>query len=260
MNALARQTDGRILLAGAFSLFANSPRRLIARIHENGSIDPDFVLDPSVTAVGSITCLGLQADGKILIGGPFVLTLGNAKRRVVARLQPNGNLDPSFDAHLDTTSSIIGLAAEPENKVLMAGDFQIASNSIGRVVRLLENGTLDPASGSTPGPSGAVMALVQQRDNRVVIGGTFRRYNGITCNGLARLLGDVYAFDPAAAEGHVSLSVATIAGKTYRLESRDSLNDPDWTPRASLLGDGTVKLLSDPAPTPLQRFYRIRME
>ncbi|MBI4661194.1 MAG: SMP-30/gluconolactonase/LRE family protein [Verrucomicrobia bacterium] len=56
------------------------------------------------------------------------------------------------------------------------------------------------------------------------------------------------------------ISIATLRGKTYVLEYKDSLNESEWKRVASVPGDGAVKFLTDPAATTSQRFYRVRVE
>jgi hypothetical protein len=60
--------------------------------------------------------------------------------------------------------------------------------------------------------------------------------------------------------GAFGLTIPTEIGKTYILEYTDVLPTKKWTALPSLGGDGTVKTLSDPAPAPQQRFYRVRVE
>jgi hypothetical protein len=54
--------------------------------------------------------------------------------------------------------------------------------------------------------------------------------------------------------------ITSASGTTYVLEAKESLTDSDWTPVASVNGDGTVIELTDPSPSASQRFYRVRIE
>src|SRR6185369_13066538 len=42
ITALALQTDGRILVVGAFTQFNATPRNRVARLNSDGSVDPSF--------------------------------------------------------------------------------------------------------------------------------------------------------------------------------------------------------------------------
>src|SRR5437868_6267394 len=48
INAVARQSDGRIVIAGAFTEFNGVSRSRIARLNSDGSLDPAF--DPGTGA------------------------------------------------------------------------------------------------------------------------------------------------------------------------------------------------------------------
>jgi hypothetical protein len=49
----------------------------------------------------------------------------------------------------------------------------------------------------------------------------------------------------------------TSPGVTYRVEYKNSLNDPAWVLLTTIVGDGTTKAFSDPGPQVASRFYRI---
>jgi M6 family metalloprotease-like protein len=55
-----------------------------------------------------------------------------------------------------------------------------------------------------------------------------------------------------------SLLVQTFAGRNYTLEYKSSLAAPSWTSLPTVRGTGAPQVLSDPAATSPQRFYRIR--
>lgn len=56
------------------------------------------------------------------------------------------------------------------------------------------------------------------------------------------------------------VSVPTLRGRTYFLESNDSLSGPDWVARSVVFGDNNTKVLMDPGVTAPQRFYRVRVQ
>ena len=93
---------------------------------------------------------------------------------------------------------------------------------------------------------------------------SIKSLNNIPRIGLARLLGNVVLFDPSKAAGDSGgewrASIATVGGKIYTLESKGSLTDTAWIPRNTSLGDGDVKVLTDPQPNQARRFYRVRVE
>ena len=61
-------------------------------------------------------------------------------------------------------------------------------------------------------------------------------------------------------EGVFRLSVPTEQGRSYVLEFSDALAPANWTALPAVAGDGTVRVLADPAATNHQRFYRVRVQ
>src|SRR5439155_15742005 len=79
--AVASQTNGKVLVGGAFSHFNGVARHRIARLNPDGSIDSSF--NPATD--GMVSSILLQPDGKILLAGDF-LTVNGLLRPYVARL------------------------------------------------------------------------------------------------------------------------------------------------------------------------------
>jgi uncharacterized delta-60 repeat protein len=211
IQAIALQPDGKILLAGDFSAFAPNGGAsvnsfYIARFNADGTIDATF--DPR--ANGSVHAVAVQFDGQIVIGGEFTgfnpgggATVG---RNRVARLNPNGALDPAFNPSANATVDTLALQAD--GRILMGGRFTTLAPSGGATVtrsylaRFNIDGTLDAAF--DPKPDNILGSLAVQPDGKILIGGSFVTLspNGgalVTRNHIARLNGDGTvdtAFDP----------------------------------------------------------------
>jgi hypothetical protein len=82
-------------------------------------------------------------------------------------------------------------------------------------------------------------------------------YQSIALVGPGLAAPSVRATNAHFAVGAFSIQVATSRGKSYYLQHRDALSDLWWTPSLPVLGDGTIKMLSDSGTLPAQRFYRI---
>ena len=63
---------------------------------------------------------------------------------------------------------------------------------------------------------------------------------------------------PVVNSAGFSVSVPSQNGRVYRLEYKDSLDEPNWTPLPLVAGTGSTLALSDPAPVSPARFYRVR--
>src|SRR5207302_5339943 len=94
VNALAVQSDGKIVIGGGFSNVNGTARQGIARLNADGSLDTSF--DPgSGTDFNSASAVVLQTDGKILVGGLFS-TFNGTTHNSIARLNASGSLDTLF--------------------------------------------------------------------------------------------------------------------------------------------------------------------
>lgn len=196
--AVAVQPNGRILLGGAFTQVNGAPRSRLARLTADGALDLTFT--PGGETDGVVNTLGLQPDGRILIGGAFRF-VGGVARGGVARLEPSGSLDTGFGAFGGVAGGLLpfvyALAIQPNGRVLIGGDFTtvngVARNRIARLNPL--DGSLDVGFDPGSGASSAVYALALQADGKIAAGGVFAAFNGAPRAGVVRLLGD----DPGCA-------------------------------------------------------------
>ncbi len=66
--------------------------------------------------------------------------------------------------------------------------------------------------------------------------------------------------NPGYRIGAFTVSVPTASGRRYALEFTGDLSQPAWSSLATLEGDGTMRLLTDPSANSPKRFYRLRRE
>lgn len=128
------------------ALAALLPLQLSSATAAAGILDESFA-DPAVTHVldGSqarVTALLVQPDGKILIGGSFDHVAGELQP-LVARLEANGELDPSFASPFDAYSTVsVALALDASGNVFVGGAMRIAGVATPTVVKLTANGAV----------------------------------------------------------------------------------------------------------------------
>ena len=80
--------DGTLLIGGVFTTYNGVARIGMARVHQDGSLDPSFMA-PAMTVLDMLR----TADGRIIVAGSTIVA-GTAYQ--LFRLLPNGSLDPSF--------------------------------------------------------------------------------------------------------------------------------------------------------------------
>src|SRR5262249_17717925 len=137
-----------------------------------------------------VYALALQLDDKILLSGYFTFINGTNRNRI-ARLNTDGSLDSSFDPGTGANNYVYPVAAQPDGKVLIGGNFTfINETNRNRVARLNIDGSLDTTFDPGDGPSDQVNCLALQTDGKVVIGGNFTRINNTNRNYIARLNAD----------------------------------------------------------------------
>jgi uncharacterized delta-60 repeat protein len=222
VDAIAVQADGRILMGGGFiTLSPNGgaavTRNGIARLNPDGTLDASF--DPN--ANGNVFSIAVQADGKILIVGGFTSLSPNGgaavTRNRIARLNPDGTLDASFNPNAN--NGVFSIAVQADGEILIGGFFTTLSPNGGAAVtrnyiaRLNPDGTLDASF--NPNANSLVFSMAVQADGKILIGGSFTSLspNGgaaVTRNFIARLNTDGTldaAFDPNANNGVDSIAV-----------------------------------------------------
>jgi uncharacterized delta-60 repeat protein len=184
------QNDGKIVVAGNFTIAGSEPRGRIARLNADGTLDASFGAGLSGVTNNCLTCVAVQNDGKILIGGSFSFVNG-LPCRFVGRLNTNGSLDTNFEAALN--NSVNAIVLQNDGRILIGGSFTTVDGTPrGRVARLKPDGTLDTTFGTgLPGMAdGAVMCLSLQEDGRLIAGGSFTTVNGISRNRITRFMPD----------------------------------------------------------------------
>jgi uncharacterized delta-60 repeat protein len=173
---------GTVFVPGVAPNPTGMPRRSdVFRLTAAGQLDPGFEC-----RLGGIPASGPLAQGlvvapdqRIYVRGRFDRVDGQA-RPGLARLQPNGKLDPSFAPPAGLIQASWApvpppappMAVQPDGRlvlVLPGGD---------QLVRLQADGPPEAAFGPVRASPGTINSLVALGDGRLVISGTFTAING----------------------------------------------------------------------------------
>jgi len=248
VNAVAVQTDGKAIIGGIFSSVDGVSRNHIARLNSNGILDPTF--DPGFGTDYNVFDVIVQPDGQMLLAGAFQ-TVHSTPANAVARLNPDGSPDGSFNSAISPGESVNSIALQLDGKVIAVGD-------IGLAVRLNRDGSVDSGFDLGREPDDDVRAVELQNDGDVLIGGLFASVNNVSERHLARLNGNVPLLNIVKTGPTFTVSVPTGFGKTYTLQSQNFIG-ATWTnvPLAMINGNGTTRQLQDTNATTVQRFYRV---
>ena len=155
-----------------------------AAVHGQSALDG---FDPNV-GNAEVNAVVVQPDGKILVGGYFGTLSPNGggaiARNNMARLNPDGTVDPVFDPN--ASDSVWSIAVQSNGKIVVAGDFDlIGGRARYRIARL--DPTTGLADSFNPLPNNHVYPITVQADGKVLIGGPFTTIGGVPRNFMARL-------------------------------------------------------------------------
>jgi uncharacterized delta-60 repeat protein/uncharacterized repeat protein (TIGR01451 family) len=178
--------DGRIVIGGSFATYNSVSRSGIAMVNTNGTLNLDF--DPYPGVNGTVYAIALQPDGRLVIGGDFDIVQNVARSRI-ARLNPDGTLDMSFDPGAGANDAVRALVVQRDGKIVAGGSFT-AFHGVARysLARLNGDGSLDDAYlANEQGADNTVYALALQADEKMIVGGDFATFNGVNRHRLTRL-------------------------------------------------------------------------
>jgi uncharacterized delta-60 repeat protein len=180
--AVVVQADGKIVAAGT----GGSGHFALARYNGDGSLDLSFGAGGKVTTVvggifESANAVALQADGKIVAAGGSSPD-GFCCQVALARYNPDGSLDASFDGDGKLTTVVGGaatanaVAVQADGKIVIAGSFVFGNVFV--VARFNGDGSLDTTFGTNGevftgfgGFGNRATSLVIQADGKILVAG-----------------------------------------------------------------------------------------
>ncbi|HEX7654258.1 MAG TPA: immunoglobulin domain-containing protein, partial [Verrucomicrobiae bacterium] len=157
------QSDGRLVLGGAFTGWSTFATPYLARLQLNGLVDTNFTRNLGAGPNLQVNRLAIAPDDKIVIAGSFLTVDGHARTNL-ARLNADGSLDYTFRA-TNTIYTSGPLTVQPDGKVI----FSTASSGL---VRLKLDGTPD-ATFTAPTFNSTLNTVVLQPDGKLLVGGFF---------------------------------------------------------------------------------------
>ncbi|MBN9521121.1 FG-GAP repeat protein [bacterium] len=187
-DAVAVQPDGKIVVGGTVGDVSGFDF-VVARYNADGTPDTFFGTAGATTIdfggpADGLKALVVRADGTIVAVGST--NAGGAPRVAVARLQPDGLLDVTFDADgkliadfgTGTQSSATAAALQADGKLLVAGFVSGGGVNDAVVARLSADGTFDAGFGTAgkafvdlAGDADYFFSVTAQPDGKVVAAG-----------------------------------------------------------------------------------------
>jgi uncharacterized delta-60 repeat protein len=185
-SALAVQPDGKIVVAGVTGDIGTG--FALARLATDGSLDATF--GSGGLARGGfapsplnsfVSAVAIQKDGRIVVAGETSRS-GDPEDFGLARLKPDGSLDPSFDGDGRVLTDFgpgnqdraLAVALQKDGRIVAAGGSAHAAGAHFALARYQRSGRLDPSFDrdgrvtTGPGASGVARAVAVQRDGKIV--------------------------------------------------------------------------------------------
>ncbi|WP_116787786.1 hypothetical protein [Flavobacterium psychrotrophum] len=152
VNQILRQTDGRYIIVGDFNSYNGIPRKNIARINADGSLDESYnaltAFYPGSTNFGILQGARLQSDDKLIIYGVlYDQVIQPGQFRFAIRINIDGTLDETFTMVAPNQVVTGGIPLVEDLHVLSDGkiifSLQQYSSSGRAIFRVNTDGSLD---------------------------------------------------------------------------------------------------------------------
>ena len=169
VRAIVIQSDDSLLIGGSFTTVGRKAHNGLTRVNPGAGYDDSFNsgTDGSVTPVN----IAVQPDGKILVAGVFKNFNGLEITHLI-RLNPDGNIDPTFSDAAYTDENIRTALIQKDGKALICG-YSSDTNNVptSYIARLNPDGSVDASFNSPDVPGEALCSMAIQADGKIVAGG-----------------------------------------------------------------------------------------
>jgi uncharacterized delta-60 repeat protein len=191
VNVVTIQSDGTVLVGGAFTDYNGTPANRIIRLTTIGSVDATFVYGTGLGGGGLLYCAALYVlnNGDILIGGKFSDYDGNATNNL-CKVSSTGTFDNTFIINsygniYASNTGIQEIQVDASGKIYIGGLFNVFNGdpNVGNIVRLNPDGSDDTAwtsQNSFTAFNGSVVATIDLYSSlTIIIGGNFSSFGGV---------------------------------------------------------------------------------
>lgn len=205
VRAVAVQPDGKSVVGGDFTAVNSvEQQNRIARLNQDGTVDTSFVTGSGANDFVSAIALYPEDvvsptnNNKIIIAGGFT-SVNNVERQGIARLNPDGSLDTTFNPGSGANGIVWSALVAVAGKVVIAGDFtEVNGVPRNRIARLNADGSVDLAFDPGLGADGTVWSIGVDKNTSAI-----RLNAGQSGNGPAEYRTNV---DTRATSGTISIT------------------------------------------------------
>lgn len=185
-DALAEGTE-------AFTVVLSNPTGAsldtLANVATISVLDPGaryFTFSPGFFS-NAVYDVELLSNGQSLIGGTISAGSGEfATVHNLARLNPDGSVDPTLATGSGFNDRVRAIKAQPDGKILVGGEFtSYNGTTCNRLIRLNPDGSIDTNISKVD--NGIVYSIELESDGKILVGGSFTSFDSTAVNGIVRL-------------------------------------------------------------------------
>lgn len=183
------QNNGKVIVWWRFTSYGWFASNNIAYLNADWSRDSSFIIWSGFN--NDVFSIGIQSDGKILVGGQFTTYNWTTWNRII-RLNTDGSKDTSLTIWIGFNNNVTNIIPQSGGKILIAGTFTNYSwTPANRIIRLNSDGTVDGSFKTWNGfATNGVNILAIQSDGKIIAGGQFTAYSWTSSNRIVRLNAD----------------------------------------------------------------------
>jgi len=192
VNAMAVQSDGKIILGGKFTNYNGNNANRIIRINEDGIEDTSFFTGSGFSK-DAVLVIKTDPLGNIMIAGSFTGFYNNTAVNRLCFLNRDGTLKTDFDIGSGPgTASVFALETDNEGFWYIGGSFSVFDSlSQGKLAKISSDGEHDVSYLSAGiGFDNSVFKVLPLKDKKTMVFGNFTKFNGVVSSRITRLLED----------------------------------------------------------------------
>jgi hypothetical protein len=166
VNAIARQSDGSVVIGGVFNAVAGVRRSNLARLLPDGTLDPDW----NPTADDQVRALAVDSSDNVYVGGYFHNVSGQP-RGFLAKVAGSGSgaLDANWNP--SPTNVVTALAMDSSDALFVDGYYSSIYGTNGGLVKLSTSGAGSIDATWRPSVGGSYALAIGGTD--IYAGGSF---------------------------------------------------------------------------------------
>lgn len=183
------RSDGKLLVAGAFTTYSGSSNNYIVRINSNGTKDTTFNVGTGLNTnwgAGLNNGISFDSENNTYLASDNFSYSGSFTPRIF-KVKDNGTLDTTFNPGIGLNRFAIANIVSG-SRLYTAGtftDYQ-ATGSTG-IAMVSDSATLSSSFNPGLGFNGDVYTIARQSDGKVIAGGGFTSYSGSASIRLVRI-------------------------------------------------------------------------